>query len=83
LALPVVIMAGEGDQVVFKRRAERLAAAIEGSTLCIIPGGGHMVHHQVPQEVAEAVEAVHRRSSRTDHPEAALSAEKVAEREVA
>jgi pimeloyl-ACP methyl ester carboxylesterase len=55
LTLPVVIIAGEGDKVVFKRRSERLAASIRGSTLRIIKGAGHMVHHVASRQVAQAV----------------------------
>ena len=58
LKLPVVIIAGDGDKVVFKQRAERLSAAISGSTLHIVEDAGHMVHHLVPEQIAEAVEAV-------------------------
>jgi pimeloyl-ACP methyl ester carboxylesterase len=58
LTLPVVIIAGEGDKVVFKRRSERLAASIRGSALRIIKDSGHMVHHLAPRQVAQAVEDV-------------------------
>ena len=70
LLLPVVIMAGDGDKVVFARRAKQLHDAIAGSVLHIIPGAGHMVHHQATRQVAEAVAAVVVRSSPTDAPEA-------------
>ena len=63
LTLPVVIMAGEGDKVVFKRRAEQLKASVKGSMLYIVQGAGHMIHHQATQRVAEAVEAVAKRAS--------------------
>jgi len=58
LTLPVVIIAGDGDKVVFKRRSERLAASIRNSALRIVEGAGHMVHHFAPREVARAVEDV-------------------------
>jgi pimeloyl-ACP methyl ester carboxylesterase len=58
LNLPVVIIAGDSDKVVFKRRSERLATSIRGSTLRIIKDAGHMVHHSAPKEVAQAVEEV-------------------------
>ena len=58
LTLPVVIIAGDGDRVVFKRRAEQLAAKIRGSELQIVKGAGHMVHHLAPRQVAQAVESV-------------------------
>ena len=58
LTLPVVIIAGEGDKVVFKRRSEHLAAEIRGSVLQVVEGAGHMVHHFAPRKVAQAVEIV-------------------------
>jgi pimeloyl-ACP methyl ester carboxylesterase len=58
LTLPVVIIAGDGDKVVFKRRSERLAASIRNSALRIIKGAGHMVHHFAPKQVAQAVDDV-------------------------
>jgi len=67
LAMPVAIMAGHGDKVVGNRQAERLHAAIPGSTLRIVEGAGHMVHHIAFREVAEAVAEVQRRST-DGHP---------------
>jgi pimeloyl-ACP methyl ester carboxylesterase len=66
LTLPVIIMAGEGDKVVFTRRAEQLKAAVSGSVLYVIQGAGHMVHYQATTQVVEAVEAVVEQSSRRD-----------------
>ena len=57
LTLPVVIIAGDGDKVVFKRRSEQLRDSIPGSLLQIIKGAGHMVHHLAPRQVAGAVES--------------------------
>jgi pimeloyl-ACP methyl ester carboxylesterase len=71
LTLPVIIMAGEGDKVVFKRRAEQLKAAISGSVLYVIQGAGHMIHYQATRQVVEAVEAVAKQSSRGDVSQAA------------
>jgi pimeloyl-ACP methyl ester carboxylesterase len=62
LSLPVAIMAGDGDKIVSYRLAERLRAAIPGSTLQIVPGVGHMVHHTAPDQVAAAILAVARAS---------------------
>jgi pimeloyl-ACP methyl ester carboxylesterase len=58
LPMPVAIMAGEGDKVVFAKRARQLHAEVPGSTLEVLPGVGHMVHHSAPNEVAAAVERV-------------------------
>jgi pimeloyl-ACP methyl ester carboxylesterase len=56
LTLPVAIIAGDGDKIVFKRSSERLASEIQGSSLRIVRGAGHMVHHIAAQQVAEAVD---------------------------
>jgi pimeloyl-ACP methyl ester carboxylesterase len=69
--IPVVIIAGEGDMVVFKRRAEQLRAALGRSELNIVPGAGHMVHYQATEQVAEAVQAVVELSSCRDASKAA------------
>ena len=58
LALPVTVMAGEGDRVVFARMARRLAAVLPGSQLRTVPGAGHMVHHSAPDQVVQAIQAV-------------------------
>jgi pimeloyl-ACP methyl ester carboxylesterase len=58
LSLPVVIMAGEGDKVVFKRGAKRLQASIAGSVLKVVKGAGHMVHYFAPRQVVEAIQLV-------------------------
>jgi len=67
LAMPVAIMAGHGDKVVGNRQAERLHAAIPGSTLRIVEGVGHMVHHFESRGVVEAVADIQQRS-RHDQP---------------
>ncbi len=58
LTLPVVIIAGDGDKVVFKHRSEQLRDSIPGSVLLIVRGAGHMVHHVAAQQVARAIESV-------------------------
>jgi pimeloyl-ACP methyl ester carboxylesterase len=58
LDLPVTIIAGEGDRVVFERRSRQLAAEIPGSVLQIVEGAGHMVHHLAARQVARAIEDV-------------------------
>ena len=58
LSMPVAIVAGAGDIVVRKRQAERLNGAVPGSSLAIVEGSGHMVHHVATDRVVEAVAAV-------------------------
>jgi pimeloyl-ACP methyl ester carboxylesterase len=57
--MAVTIMAGSEDQVVdVGRHSIRLHEQIPHSELRLVPGAGHMVHHAVPEQVAEVIEAV-------------------------
>ena len=58
LRMPVSILAGEGDRVVFARSARRLQERIPGSTLRVLPGVGHMLHHTAPDAVVREIEAI-------------------------
>lgn len=59
LRVPVAIMVGDGDRLVDPaRHSVRLHGELPGSSLVVVPGQGHMVHHGVPDLVADAVEAV-------------------------
>jgi pimeloyl-ACP methyl ester carboxylesterase len=56
MTLPVVIIPGDGDKVVFQRRSKQLRDGIPGSRLEIVKGAGHMVHHVATRQVAQAGE---------------------------
>ena len=57
LRMPVAIIAGSDDRVVdVATHSERLHAELPGSTLTIVRGAGHMVHHAAPDEVVAAVD---------------------------
>jgi pimeloyl-ACP methyl ester carboxylesterase len=58
LSLPVTIMAGDGDKIVSHQLSERLQPTISGSTLLIVEGAGHMVHHVATDQVAQAILAM-------------------------
>lgn len=59
ISLPVAIIAGAGDQIADPRvHSARLHRQLPNSALHIVPGGGHMVHHLVPQQVVERIQAV-------------------------
>ena len=46
LTMPVTVLAGDGDKIVNTTvQSERLHAALSHSTLQVVPGAGHMVHH--------------------------------------
>jgi pimeloyl-ACP methyl ester carboxylesterase len=58
LRIPVVIMAGAKDRIVDHRKhAVRLHQEIAQSVLRLVPNVGHMLHHAVPQQVVDAIEA--------------------------
>ena len=58
LKLPVIIIAGDGDRIVFKRRSEQLRDTIRGSVLQVVEGAGHMVHHLAPRQITAAIGGV-------------------------
>lgn len=59
LEMPVTIFAGAGDKIVDpKAHAARLHDELPRSTFVLAPGAGHMVHHAVPGDIAQAVESM-------------------------
>ena len=63
LRVPVQILAGTGDKVVFpshesERLHEELQARDASSELHLMPGVGHMVHYAHPDQVVIAVDAI-------------------------
>lgn len=48
LAVPVLVLVGEHD-VLFLDDSRRLAAAIPGAHLDVLPGAGHSPHHETPE----------------------------------
>ena len=59
LSCPAVVMTGNADRVVEPEdQSVRLAHELTDAELRIVPGAGHMVHHAVPLEVAEAINRV-------------------------
>jgi pimeloyl-ACP methyl ester carboxylesterase len=58
ILMPVWILAGADDRVVDTRRQSvRLHDAIPHSTLEVVPGAGHMIHHIVPEKLMEKIDA--------------------------
>jgi len=73
--MPVVIVAGGEDKVVdVGRHAVRLRERLPHADLRLVPGAGHMVHHAVPGQVAEVIEAVSAWSAGPSRPAARLAA---------
>lgn len=55
---PTAILAGDCDQVVSYRQAQRLHGDVAGSTLDIFKGGSHMLHHLDPARVVFAINRI-------------------------
>jgi pimeloyl-ACP methyl ester carboxylesterase len=63
LALPVLLVAGEKDEIAALPDQHRLAAQLPDGTLKVIPGVGHLIHYETPGEAAGFI-----RSFLKDHP---------------
>jgi pimeloyl-ACP methyl ester carboxylesterase len=64
LHLPTFIIAGAGDKIVdVDQQSRRLAGDLPGSSLWVLPGLGHMLHHSAPDEVMAALEILSKRIS--------------------
>jgi pimeloyl-ACP methyl ester carboxylesterase len=55
---PTAILAGDADEIVSYRQAQRLQGEVAGSTLDIFKGGSHMLHHIDPARVMHAIDSV-------------------------
>ena len=59
LAMPLAIMAGRGDKIVnIEPQPMRLHGLVRQSTLEVIDGTGHMLHHTFPEKVSAAIESL-------------------------
>jgi pimeloyl-ACP methyl ester carboxylesterase len=69
LAMPVTIVTGDGDEVVFMHKhAQRLHDEVPHSRLVVVPGAGHMIHHTALDEVTGVIEALLPRSPSRPRP---------------
>jgi pimeloyl-ACP methyl ester carboxylesterase len=57
IALPTLILCGEGDRMTPVKYSEYLHAQIAASQLVVLPGAGHMVVLEQPRAVNEAIAA--------------------------
>ena len=55
---PTAVLAGDADEIVSYRQAQRLHGDVAGSRLDILRGGSHMVHHIAPERVVHAIDGV-------------------------
>ncbi|HJW01184.1 MAG TPA: alpha/beta hydrolase [Arthrobacter sp.] len=52
LTLPVLLIAGEKDEIAMLPDQHRLAALLPDGTLKVIPGVGHLIHYETPAPAA-------------------------------
>ncbi|QIK37427.1 alpha/beta hydrolase [Caldichromatium japonicum] len=55
LRLPTLVITGEHDRAVKPEESLRLAQAIAGAKLCVIPESGHLPHEEQPTAVLAAI----------------------------
>ena len=55
IAAPTLLIAGERDPLAPPRTMERMAAAIRGARLVVLPGAGHLAHLEYPAAFNAAV----------------------------
>lgn len=63
LTLPVLLIAGERDEIAMLPDQHRLAALLPDGELQVIPGVGHLIHYETPEPAARYI-----RSFLKDHP---------------
>lgn len=63
LRLPVLLIAGEQDEIALLPDAHKLAALLPDGTLEVIPGVGHLIHYETPEPAAGFI-----RRFLKDHP---------------
>lgn len=55
---PVQVLMGESDRITPPVHGERIAAAVRGGRLIVVPGAGHLLQLERPELVADAVRVV-------------------------
>lgn len=63
LGLPVLLVAGEKDEIATLPNQHRLLALLPDGELKVIPGVGHLIHYETPEPAARYI-----RSFLKDHP---------------
>ncbi|WP_059012925.1 alpha/beta fold hydrolase [Streptomyces specialis] len=67
-APPVLVLAGERDEITPAAHSERIAAALPGAELALLPGAGHLVLLEAPHEVNERLARLLARSIQSHEP---------------
>ncbi|MBO3738377.1 alpha/beta fold hydrolase [Actinoplanes flavus] len=62
--MPATVLVGDRDRLTPPACAESIAGALTGAELTVLPGAGHMLPLERPEEVSEALVAIVRRAAR-------------------
>ena len=54
-AVPTLIVTGDDDVIISPRHSRQLHQKIAGSTLLVVPGGGHYLQVEQPERIAGAI----------------------------
>ncbi|MEU8817888.1 alpha/beta hydrolase [Actinoplanes sp. NPDC048796] len=66
--VPSAVLVGERDRLTPPACAESIAAALPGTTLTVLPGAGHMLTLERPDDVSAALTTIVRRATRSRRP---------------
>ena len=55
VSVPTLVITGEEDEMIPVDESRRMAAAVKGATLVIIPGAGHLSNLEQPEAFNDAV----------------------------
>ncbi len=55
IAVPTLLIAGERDQAAPLKTMQRMAEAIPGARIAVIPGAGHLIHLEAPEPFLAAL----------------------------
>ncbi|MGK5529169.1 alpha/beta fold hydrolase [Streptomyces sp. URMC 129] len=67
-APPVLVLAGDRDEITPAAHSERVAAALPAAELVLLPGAGHLVPLEAPREVNDQLARLLARSIQTHEP---------------
>jgi pimeloyl-ACP methyl ester carboxylesterase len=55
VSVPTLVITGEEDEMIPVEESRRMAGAVKGATLVIIPGAGHLSNLEQPEAFNDAV----------------------------
>jgi pimeloyl-ACP methyl ester carboxylesterase len=70
LAVPVAVLAGERDRIIDPgKQSLRIHGVIKQSSLTVLPGLGHMLHHEAPDQIVKVCHGLSKAAARLELPD--------------